>query len=74
MEISADGLPVFRRRMFLRMSTYSIRREDGSPQYFRGMPFELDFRDWVDADEVDGELDLDAMRDDLKPSSDAEDS
>lgn len=61
-DIAADALPVFHARLHLRMTNYLRTAPDGTPIWDPSIPYTVEFREWTEADEVAGEMDVDAWR------------
>jgi len=58
LEIAAEDLPTFRAKLLLRMSEPFLRDEDNKILLL-DVPYNAELREWVDDDDIEGELDYD---------------
>jgi hypothetical protein len=64
LDIAADDMPVLHERLYLRMEPSYGKANDGTPIWYPDIPYQVEFREWVEADDPDPtEMDLDAWRD-----------
>lgn len=59
--LAADDIPAQTVNVFLRMSSCTTRDDEGNVTLWIDVPFECEFREWRNEDQVEDELDLDAI-------------